>query len=55
MSRERCLWHADDGRYACCKAKRIRCDVMKLADYEICVKERDYESCGFFKEKPIRK
>jgi len=55
MTRERCLWHADDGRCACCKAKRIRSDVLKLEDYEICVKEKDYESCSFFKEKPIRK
>ena len=35
-----------------CKSKRIRLDVLKIPDYEICIKERDYETCEFFKEKP---
>jgi len=30
-------------------------DVLKLEDYEICIKERDYEGCPFFKEKPVIK
>ena len=50
--RDKCLWHATDGRCSCCKAKRIRLDVLKIPDYEMCIKERDYETCGFFKEKP---
>ncbi|MCQ2086240.1 MAG: hypothetical protein MJY54_02315 [archaeon] len=53
--RRRCLWHATDGRCACCKAKRIRADVLKIADYEMCVRERDYETCSFYKEKPVIK
>ena len=52
MTRDNCLWHAPDGRCACCKAKRIRLDVLKIPDYEMCVKERDYETCDFYKEKP---
>lgn len=53
MPREkRCLWHADDGRCASCKSRRIRLDVLKIKDYEICVKERDYETCEFYKERP---
>lgn len=51
--KERCLWHAADGRCANCKARRIRNDVMKMKDYEMCEKERDYEGCEFFVEKPI--
>ena len=51
--RVRCLWHADDGRCVCCKAKRIRLDVLKIPDYEICVKERDYPVCEFYKERPV--
>ncbi|MBR7124063.1 MAG: hypothetical protein IKC93_04250 [Candidatus Methanomethylophilaceae archaeon] len=55
MTEERvqCLWHAADGRCASCKSKRIRLDVLKIPDYEMCVKERDYPTCEFFKEKPI--
>ncbi|MCQ2056136.1 MAG: hypothetical protein MJY64_01500 [archaeon] len=53
--RKRCLWHAKDGRCACCKAKRIRLDVLKITDYEMCSKERDYETCSFYKEKPVIK
>ncbi len=49
---KRCLWHADDGRCASCKAKRIRLDVLKLPDYEMCRGEEDYESCQFYKERP---
>ncbi len=52
MTRNRCLWHAADGRCANCKCKRIRLDVLKIPDYETCVKERDYETCAFFKERP---
>lgn len=50
--RECCLWHAADGRCANCKSKRIRLDVLKIPDYEMCVKEVDYPTCEFFKEKP---
>ena len=48
MTEERiqCLWHAADGRCASCKSKRIRLDVLKIPDYEICVKERDYPTCA---------
>jgi hypothetical protein len=51
--RERCLWHAADGRCSNCKARRIRNDVLKMKDYEDCMKERDYEGCEFFVEKPV--
>ena len=51
----RCLWLADDGRCASCKSKRIRMDVMKLPDYEICHPEIDYGRCEFYKEKPVPK
>jgi hypothetical protein len=51
--RTRCLWHADDGRCSNCKARRIRNDVLKMSDYENCVKERDYPGCEFFVEKPL--
>ncbi|MGE4274637.1 MAG: hypothetical protein AB7E27_01085 [Candidatus Methanomethylophilaceae archaeon] len=50
----RCLWKADDDRCACCKAKRIRLDVLGMKeDYGICVPERDYDTCEFFVEKPV--
>ena len=26
--------------------------MLKLKDYEMCAKERDYEGCEFFLEKP---
>jgi len=51
-TRDQCLWHAVDGRCSNCKARRIRNDVLKLKDYEMCAKERDYEGCEFFLEKP---
>ncbi len=51
--RTRCLWRAADGRCSNCKAKRIRLDVLKIPDYEICDPERDYEDCEFFIEKPV--
>jgi hypothetical protein len=49
----RCLWHAADGRCSNCKARRIRNDVLKMKDYEMCVRERDYEGCEFFVERPV--
>lgn len=49
----RCLWHAADGRCSNCKARRIRNDVMKMKDYDMCEQERDYEGCEFFVEKPV--
>ncbi len=51
--RNQCLWHAADGRCSNCKSRRIRLDVLKIKDYEMCVRERDYETCEFFKEKPV--
>ncbi|MGE5379284.1 MAG: hypothetical protein ACM3L5_00250 [Candidatus Saccharibacteria bacterium] len=50
--RNQCLWHAADGRCSNCKARRIRNDVLKLKDYEMCEKGKDYEGCEFFVEKP---
>lgn len=50
--RPRCLWHANDGRCSSCKSKRIRLDVLKIEDYEICVPDRDYDTCTFYKERP---
>lgn len=52
---ERCLWLAKDGRCACCKAKRIRLDVLGLKDYGMCETERDYPTCEFFKHLPPAK
>jgi hypothetical protein len=49
----RCLWYADDGRCACCKARRIRNDVFHMKDYEMCEPARDYPVCDFYKEKPV--
>lgn len=50
----RCLWKADDDRCACCKAKRIRLDVLGMKeDYGFCTPERDYAACDFYIEKPI--
>lgn len=51
--RKQCLWHAADGRCASCKARRIRLDVLKIEDYEMCVPEIDYPVCEFYKEKPV--
>lgn len=51
----KCLWHAADGRCASCKAKRIRLDVLKLEDYEMCRGEEDYACCEFYKELPVKK
>lgn len=51
MTLERCLWHADDGRCILCKAKRVR-QLLKIPEYEICVKDRDYEICDFYKSRP---
>ncbi|MDW5563858.1 MAG: hypothetical protein SA339_11575 [Methanomassiliicoccus sp.] len=53
--RAHCLWHAADGRCSNCKARRIRNDVLKMKDYDICEKDRDYEGCEFFVEKPVPK
>ena len=49
----RCLWLAADGRCSNCKSKRIRMDVLKLPDYEMCDPETDYPVCGFYAEKPV--
>lgn len=49
----RCLWHAEDGRCASCKARRIKHDILGQQDYEMCVRERDYPACEFYKEKPV--
>ena len=51
----RCLWLADDGRCASCKSKRIRMDVLKLPDYEVCDPSVDYQRCEFYKERPMPK
>lgn len=51
MTLERCLWHADDGRCILCKAKRVK-QLLKIPDYEICVKDRDYNICDFYKSRP---
>ena len=48
----RCLWHAADGRCSSCKARRIRNDVLKLKDYDVCLPEKDYRSCEFYLEAP---
>lgn len=55
MTDKKCLWLAKDGRCACCKAKRIRLDVLKLENYEMCDPEHDYPNCEFFKELPPAK
>jgi len=47
-----CLWLAKDGRCASCKAKRIKLDVIKQSDYEMCHPPGEYETCEFFKQKP---
>jgi hypothetical protein len=52
-AREQCLWHAKDDRCANCKAKRFRNDSLGMKDYDICVKENDYPTCDFFKERPV--
>lgn len=49
---KRCLWHAEDGRCANCKARRIRSDVLKIKDYDMCSPEQDYMECEFFIQKP---
>jgi len=48
----RCLWHAADGRCSNCKARRIRNDVLKLKDYEMCEGESFYGQCEFYVAKP---
>ncbi len=48
----RCLWHAVDGRCSNCKARRIRNDVMKIKDYEMCEGESYYSDCEFYLPKP---
>lgn len=53
VERKRCLWMADDFRCSNCKARRIRLDVLKIKDYEICEPERDYDECEFYREKPV--
>ena len=52
---KRCLWHAADGRCASCKARRIRCDVLHLQDYERCEGECFYGECDFYVPKPETK
>lgn len=44
---------ADDFRCSNCKARRIRLDVLKIKDYELCEPERDYNECEFYREKPV--
>ena len=51
----KCLWLAKDGRCASCKSKRIRMDVLKIPDYEMCNPEEDYLKCEFYKEDPKAK
>lgn len=48
----RCLWHAADGRCSNCKARRIRNDVLKIKDYDICEGESFYGGCEFYVAKP---
>jgi len=49
-----CLWRAQDGHCANCKAKRFRHDVMGMKmDYDVCEPERDYPGCEFYREKPL--
>jgi len=52
-ARNKCLWKADDGRCANCKAKRFRHDALGMKDYDICEPAKDYPTCEFFKEKPV--
>jgi hypothetical protein len=54
-ARTRCLWFAEDGRCASCKARRIRHDVLNIKDYDYCVPEKDYPECEFFVERPVPK
>lgn len=49
---KRCLWHAADGRCSNCKARRIRSDVLKIKEYEMCGGESYYGSCEFYTPKP---
>ncbi len=49
---KRCLWHTDDGRCSSCKARRIRCDVLRIKDYEMCEGEIFYGKCDFYIPKP---
>ena len=53
LEKKRCLWHAEDGRCASCKSRRIKHDVLGQKDHEMCVKERDYPTCEFYKERPV--
>ena len=43
---------ADDFRCSNCKARRIRLDVLKIKDYEVCNPDKDYGECEFYLEKP---
>jgi hypothetical protein len=52
--KKRCLWHAQDGRCANCKARRFRHDALGMKDeYGECRPEMDYGTCEFYKEKPV--
>ena len=53
MGEKVCLWLAKDGRCASCKARRIKSDVLKEKDFEMCNPSVDYGRCEFFKEKPV--
>jgi hypothetical protein len=54
LDRKRCLWHAEDGRCANCKARRFRHDALGMKDdYGECHPETDYPTCEFYKEKPV--
>jgi hypothetical protein len=53
-TRIRCLWRADDGFCASCKAKRFRHDALGMnVGYDTCIPENDYPSCEFYKERPV--
>ena len=52
--KKRCLWHAQDGRCANCKARRFRHDALGMKDeYGECHPDMDYGTCEFYKEKPV--
>jgi hypothetical protein len=52
--KKRCLWHAEDGRCANCKARRFRHDALGMKeDYGECLPATDYVTCEFYKEKPV--
>jgi len=52
MSEKVCLWRAKSGRCSSCKASRIRADVLKMENFEMCDPSVDYDRCEFFKQKP---